>query len=64
MIDKNKKRAGYEYLLAYKLTVPIYDYTIDKLLVSLNEKHMREGGFTERLYRKRIEYRNKNQHPY
>jgi four helix bundle suffix protein len=23
-----KKRAGYEYLLAYKLTVPIYDYTV------------------------------------
>lgn len=26
--DKVKK-AGYEYLLAYKLTVPIYDYTIE-----------------------------------
>lgn len=23
------KKAGYEYLLAYKLTVPIYDYTIE-----------------------------------
>lgn len=23
------KRAGYEYLLAYKLTVPIYDYTVE-----------------------------------
>lgn len=23
-----EKRAGYEYLLAYKLTVPIYDYTV------------------------------------
>lgn len=23
-----KKRAGYEYLLAYKITVPIYDYTV------------------------------------
>jgi four helix bundle suffix protein len=23
-----KKKAGYEYLLAYKLTVPIYDYTV------------------------------------
>lgn len=22
------KKAGYEYLLAYKLTIPIYDYTI------------------------------------
>ncbi len=24
-----KKRAGYEYLVAYKLTVPIYDYTVE-----------------------------------
>lgn len=23
------KKAGYEYLLAYKLTVPIYDYTVE-----------------------------------
>ncbi len=23
------KKAGYEYLLAYKLTIPIYDYTIE-----------------------------------
>ena len=26
---QNKKRAGYEYLLAYKITVPIYDYTVE-----------------------------------
>lgn len=25
----NKKKAGYEYLLAYKITVPIYDYTVE-----------------------------------
>lgn len=25
----DKKKAGYEYLLAYKLTVPIYDYTVE-----------------------------------
>lgn len=25
----DKKRAGYEYLLGYKLTVPIYDYTVE-----------------------------------
>jgi len=25
----DKKRAGYEYLLAYKITVPIYDYTVE-----------------------------------
>lgn len=24
-----KRKAGYEYLLAYKLTVPIYDYTVE-----------------------------------
>ena len=27
--DWGKKKAGYEYLLAYKLTVPIYDYTVE-----------------------------------
>lgn len=37
------------------------NFLTDKLIISLNEKHMREGGFNERLYRKRIEYRNKNQ---
>ena len=25
----NKKQAGYQYLLAYKITVPIYDYTVE-----------------------------------
>lgn len=25
----DQKKAGYEYLLAYKLTVPIYDYTVE-----------------------------------
>lgn len=25
----NSKKAGYEYLLAYKITVPIYDYTVE-----------------------------------
>src|SRR3989344_5939107 len=29
MEDQRKKKAGYEYLLAYKLTVPIYDYTVE-----------------------------------
>lgn len=35
------------------------NYLIDKLVFSLKEKHMREGGLTEELYRKRVEYRNK-----
>lgn len=35
------------------------NYLIDKLILSLKEKHMKEGGFTEELYRKRTEYRNK-----
>jgi hypothetical protein len=26
--DNQIKKAGYEYLLAYKITVPIYDYTV------------------------------------
>lgn len=25
----DKKKAGYEYLLAYKITIPIYDYTVE-----------------------------------
>lgn len=29
MANLSKKRAGYEYLLAYKITVPIYDYTVE-----------------------------------
>ncbi len=33
------------------------NYLIDKLIVSLKEKHMKEGGLTEELYRKRREYR-------
>lgn len=33
------------------------NYLIDKLILSLKEKHMREGGFKEELYRKRTEYR-------
>ena len=28
MQKQNKGKAGYEYLLAYKITVPIYDYTV------------------------------------
>ncbi|MBI3282682.1 hypothetical protein HYZ70_01225 [Candidatus Curtissbacteria bacterium] len=38
------------------------NFLIDKLIVSLKEKHMKEGGFNEQLYRKRVEYRNKKQH--
>lgn len=33
------------------------NYLLDKLVSSLKEKHMREGGFTEKLYHKRKEYR-------
>jgi four helix bundle suffix protein len=35
-------------------------YLLDKLIISLKEKHMKEGGLTEELYRKRIEYRKNN----
>lgn len=35
------------------------NYLIDKLTNSLKEKHMKEGGLTEELYNKRIEYRKK-----
>ena len=33
------------------------NYLIDKLIISLKEKHEKEGGLTEELYRKRIAYR-------
>ncbi|MBU4099139.1 four helix bundle suffix domain-containing protein [Patescibacteria group bacterium] len=36
------------------------NYLIDKLIISLKEKHMKEGGLTEELYRKRVEYRKNN----
>ena len=37
------------------------NYLIDKLIVSLKDKHMKQGGLTEELYRKRINYRNNYQ---
>lgn len=37
------------------------NYLIDRLISSLKEKHMKEGGLTEELYRKRIEYRKQQQ---
>jgi len=33
------------------------NYLLDKLVASLKERHMKEGGLTEELYRKRREYR-------
>lgn len=36
------------------------NYLIDKLIASLKDKHMKEGGLTEELYKKRIEYRKNN----
>lgn len=36
------------------------NYLLDKLIISLNDKHMKEGGFNERLYKKRVEYRKNN----
>lgn len=35
-------------------------YLIGKLIASLKDKHMREGGLTEELYKKRVEYRKKH----
>ncbi len=35
------------------------NYLIDKLIISLKDKHMKEGGLTEQLYKRRIEYRKK-----
>lgn len=36
------------------------NYMLDKLIISLKDKHMKEGGFNEKLYKRRIEYRNKS----
>lgn len=36
------------------------NYLIDKLIISLKEKHTREGGFNENLLRKRLEYKRKS----
>ena len=33
------------------------NYLIDKLIISLKEKHTREGGFSENLLKKRLEYK-------
>lgn len=33
------------------------NYLLDKLIISLNNKHKTEGGFTEKLYRTRKNYR-------
>lgn len=35
-------------------------FLLKKLVVSLLEKHKKEGGLTERLYKKRIEYRKQH----
>lgn len=36
------------------------NYLLDKLVESLKEKHMKEGGFNEQLYQKRTTYRRQN----
>jgi restriction system protein len=38
-------------------------FLLKKLEASLEEKHMKEGGLTEKLYRKRISYRSSPQKP-
>lgn len=35
------------------------NYLIDRLTDSLKEKHKKEGGFLERLYRDRVKYRRR-----
>lgn len=36
------------------------NYLLDKLISSLKDKHMKEGGLTENLYKQRIQYRRQN----
>lgn len=35
------------------------NYVLSKLISSLEEKHMKEGGFSEKLLKKRLEYRRR-----
>ncbi|MCD6149504.1 four helix bundle suffix domain-containing protein [bacterium] len=35
-------------------------YLLHKQIKALEKKHEQEGGFTEKLYRKRVEYRKEN----
>lgn len=35
------------------------NYLIDKLIASLEQKFIREGGFREKLFQKRLEEKNK-----
>jgi four helix bundle suffix protein len=35
------------------------NYMVDKLIISLKEKHTKEGGFSERLLKDRLNYRKK-----
>lgn len=42
MGEYNKKKAGYEYLLAYKITAPCYDYTVvfcDRWIAKYSRTH-------------------------
>lgn len=36
------------------------NYLLDKLITSLKEKHTKEGGFNEKLYKARTDYRKNN----
>lgn len=36
------------------------NFLLDKLIESLKEKHMKEGGFNEKLYKKRLDYKKNN----
>lgn len=36
------------------------NYLLDKLIASLKEKHQKEGGFSEKLLKSRLEYRQSN----
>jgi len=55
-IPKNSEKAVNMMITLIKQA----SYLLDKLIVSLKEKHMREGGLTEKLYQARINYRKNN----
>jgi restriction system protein len=53
--EQKEEAANFLLTLCHQAT-----FLLDRQVTSLKEKHEKEGGLTEELYRKRIEYRSKN----
>lgn len=60
--NPNFPNLPYEKEKAVNLMVTLINqanYLIDKLILSLNEKHMQEGGFREKLLQRRLAYKKR-----